>query len=257
MSEDDAAIRSNSYLFGGNAPYVEEMYEAYLDNPAPVDNWRAISTPPARSRPPTARTRATWPRARRRILRAACQDQRLRPRPAPANWRRAQAGSRPVADRGLPLARWRAGPTSTLCARSARRFPELEPAFYDLSESDMDISFSATTPTSRPPRHMTLREIVQALRQTYCGDRRRVHARHRADREALVAADAWSRSAANRTSRRAEGAHPRPPDGAEGLERYLQPRSTSARSAFAGRRRASSPRWMRWCRGRRAACRRS
>ena len=25
--------RSNSYLFGGNAPYVEEMYEAYLDNP--------------------------------------------------------------------------------------------------------------------------------------------------------------------------------------------------------------------------------
>ena len=23
--------RSNSYLFGGNAPYVEELYEAYLD----------------------------------------------------------------------------------------------------------------------------------------------------------------------------------------------------------------------------------
>ena len=22
-------FRSNSYLFGGNAPYVEEMYEAY------------------------------------------------------------------------------------------------------------------------------------------------------------------------------------------------------------------------------------
>ena len=34
--------RSNSYLFGGNAPYVEEMYEAYLDNPGSVpDNWRA------------------------------------------------------------------------------------------------------------------------------------------------------------------------------------------------------------------------
>ena len=33
--------RSNSYLFGGNAPYVEEMYEAYLDNPGSVpDNWR-------------------------------------------------------------------------------------------------------------------------------------------------------------------------------------------------------------------------
>ena len=33
--------RANSYLFGGNAPYVEEMYEAYLDNPGSVpENWR-------------------------------------------------------------------------------------------------------------------------------------------------------------------------------------------------------------------------
>ena len=37
MNED----RSTSYLFGGNAPYVEEMYESYLDNPGSVpDNWR-------------------------------------------------------------------------------------------------------------------------------------------------------------------------------------------------------------------------
>ena len=35
-------LRSNSYLFGGNAPYVEEMYESYLDNPGSVsDSWRA------------------------------------------------------------------------------------------------------------------------------------------------------------------------------------------------------------------------
>src|SRR6476661_3455372 len=33
---------ANSYLFGGNAPYVEELYEAYLDNPGSVpENWRA------------------------------------------------------------------------------------------------------------------------------------------------------------------------------------------------------------------------
>ena len=33
---------SNSYLFGGNAPYVEDLYEAYLNNPGSVpDNWRA------------------------------------------------------------------------------------------------------------------------------------------------------------------------------------------------------------------------
>jgi 2-oxoglutarate dehydrogenase E1 component len=32
----------NSYLFGGNAPYVEDLYERYLDNPGSVpDKWRA------------------------------------------------------------------------------------------------------------------------------------------------------------------------------------------------------------------------
>ena len=32
---------ANSYLFGGNAPYVEELYESYLDNPGSVpENWR-------------------------------------------------------------------------------------------------------------------------------------------------------------------------------------------------------------------------
>ena len=42
VSEMMQESRSNSYLFGVNAPYVEEMYEAYLDNPGSVpDNWRS------------------------------------------------------------------------------------------------------------------------------------------------------------------------------------------------------------------------
>src|SRR5258708_39719118 len=32
---------SNSYLFGANAPFIEELYEAYLDNPQSVpEQWR-------------------------------------------------------------------------------------------------------------------------------------------------------------------------------------------------------------------------
>ena len=35
------SYQGNSYLFGGNAPYVEEMYENYLANPGSVpENWR-------------------------------------------------------------------------------------------------------------------------------------------------------------------------------------------------------------------------
>src|SRR5690554_4654954 len=31
----------NSYLFGGNAAYVEELYESYLDNPSSIpEAWR-------------------------------------------------------------------------------------------------------------------------------------------------------------------------------------------------------------------------
>jgi 2-oxoglutarate dehydrogenase complex dehydrogenase (E1) component-like enzyme len=34
-------LLANSYLFGGNAPFVEELYEAYLDNPQSVpEEWR-------------------------------------------------------------------------------------------------------------------------------------------------------------------------------------------------------------------------
>src|SRR3977135_4209222 len=32
---------NNSYLFGGNAPFIEDLYEKYLVNPASVpDEWR-------------------------------------------------------------------------------------------------------------------------------------------------------------------------------------------------------------------------
>ncbi|HOY36977.1 MAG TPA: 2-oxoglutarate dehydrogenase E1 component, partial [Piscinibacter sp.] len=44
-----------------------------------------------------------------------------------------------------------------------------EPAFYDLSESDMDITFSATNTYFTTAEQQTLREILQALRETYCG----------------------------------------------------------------------------------------
>ena len=41
------AYRGNTYLFGGNAPYVEEMYENYLANPGSVpDHWLRGSPPP-------------------------------------------------------------------------------------------------------------------------------------------------------------------------------------------------------------------
>ncbi len=48
------------------------------------------------------------------------------------------------------------------------KVPELEPAFYGLTEADMNVTFSAAN-TFFGSEKMTLREILDALRQTYCG----------------------------------------------------------------------------------------
>jgi 2-oxoglutarate dehydrogenase E1 component len=56
------AYQGNTYLFGGNAPYVEEMYENYLANPGSVpDNWRSYFDALQNVPRPTAPTPATFP----------------------------------------------------------------------------------------------------------------------------------------------------------------------------------------------------
>src|SRR6202000_1383397 len=52
--------------------------------------------------------------------------------------------------------------------RERPAIPELEPAFYDFTEADMDQEFSATNLYFGFERG-TLRDIVKALRDTYCG----------------------------------------------------------------------------------------
>jgi 2-oxoglutarate dehydrogenase E1 component len=44
--------------------------------------------------------------------------------------------------------------------------PHLDPAFYGFSESDMERTFSSTTITG--PRTLTLRRIIERMRNTYC-----------------------------------------------------------------------------------------
>ncbi len=48
-----------------------------------------------------------------------------------------------------------------------RPVPELDPAHYGLSEADLDVVFG--TGSLVGPERATLREILQALKQTYCG----------------------------------------------------------------------------------------
>ncbi len=164
--------RSNSHLFGGNAPYVEEMYEAYLDNPGSVpDNWRSYFDA-LQNVPATDGTEA------RDVAHAPVIESFAQRGKANAFTVKASATELAVARKQVHVqsliaayrslgARW--ADLDPLKRQERPKIPELEPAFYDLSESDMDITFSATNTYFTTAEQQTLREILQALRETYCG----------------------------------------------------------------------------------------
>jgi 2-oxoglutarate dehydrogenase E1 component len=162
----------NSYLFGGNAPYVEELYERYLDNPGSVpDKWRAyfdqMQLVPAADGSSSSPDVAHAPIVESFAQRAKAGT--LRPAVAPTDLsvarKQVHVQSIIAAYRFLG-ARW--ADLDPLKRQERPSIPELEPAFYDLTEADMDIQFSASN-TYFGQEQMTLRELITALRQTYCG----------------------------------------------------------------------------------------
>ncbi|MBC7700174.1 2-oxoglutarate dehydrogenase E1 component [Aquabacterium sp.] len=164
-------FRSNSYLFGGNAPYVEELYEAYLDNPGSVpDNWRsyfdALSNVPATdgsdhrdvAHAPVVESFAQRAKANAFMVKTSSADLAVARK-------QVHVQSLIAAYRFLG-SRW--ADLDPLKRQERPKLPELEPAFYDLTESDMDITFSATNTYFTKADQMSLRDILQALRETYC-----------------------------------------------------------------------------------------
>jgi 2-oxoglutarate dehydrogenase E1 component len=163
--------RSNSHLFGGNAPYVEEMYEAYLDNPGSVDErWRtyfdALQNVPAGDGSND-----------RDVAHAPVVESFAQRAKANAFGNKASGADLAVARKQVHVqsliaayrflgSRW--ADLDPLKRQERPKIPELEPAFYDLTESDMDIPFSASNTYFSTAENMTLRQIVQALRETYC-----------------------------------------------------------------------------------------
>ncbi len=163
--------RANSHLFGGNAPYVEELYEAYLDNPGSVpENWRTYFDN-------LQNVAATDGSERRDVAHAPVVESFAQRAKANAFANKATSTDLAVARKQVHVqsliaayrflgSRW--ADLDPLKRTERPKIPELEPAFYDLSESDMDITFSAAN-TYFGAEQMTLRQIMQALRDTYCG----------------------------------------------------------------------------------------
>ncbi|HWH74423.1 MAG TPA: 2-oxoglutarate dehydrogenase E1 component [Methylibium sp.] len=164
--------RSNSYLFGSNAPYVEELYEAYLDNPTAVpDKWRAYFD--ALQNVPAADGSDSRDVAHAPVVESFAQRAKANAFAIKASAAELAVARKQVYVQSLIAAyrslgaRW--ADLDPLKRTERPKIPELDPAFYDLSESDMDITFSATNTYFTTAEQQTLREILQALRETYCG----------------------------------------------------------------------------------------
>src|SRR3954469_12189060 len=160
-------LRGNSYLFGANAPFIEGLYERYLEDPGAVEpRWRSYfdelqklddgapdvahgpvqeyfahlaksSRPSAARAPDGASTQLSEKQYGVLQLIGAYRFQGAR-----------------IADVD-PLHRHETPPVA-----------ELDPTYYGLTDADMDTVFG--TGSLVGPRDMKLKDILQLLRDTYC-----------------------------------------------------------------------------------------
>ncbi|SCK57968.1 2-oxoglutarate dehydrogenase E1 component [Variovorax sp. HW608] len=166
------AYQGNTYLFGGNAPYVEEMYENYLSNPGSVpDNWRAyfdaLQNVPAtdgshtKDVPHLPVINAFAERAKAgttKVVQASGADSEL--------GRQRTAVQQLIAAYRNVGARW--ADLDPLKRAERPAIPELEPSFYGFSDADLETVFN-TSNTFFGKDTMSLRDLLNALRETYCG----------------------------------------------------------------------------------------
>ena len=174
MSETNTvyqAYQANTYLFGGNAPYVEEMYENYLANPGSVpDTWRdyfdSLQNVPAVDGS-NAKDVAHQP-----VIDAFAQRAKAGGTKVVVASVDAEMGRKRTAVQQLIAAYRNVGASwadlDPLKRTERPNIPELDPAFYGFKDADQETVFD-TSNTFFGKDNMPLRELLNALRETYCG----------------------------------------------------------------------------------------
>ncbi|MBT9506969.1 2-oxoglutarate dehydrogenase E1 component [Rhodoferax sp.] len=166
------AYQNNTYLFGGNAPYVEEMYENYLANPGSVpDTWRdyfdalqhvpAVDGSSAKDVPHLPVINAFAERAKQggtKVVMATGADSEM--------GRKRTAVQQLIAAYRNVGARW--ADLDPLKRTERAKIPELEPSFYGFTDADQETVFNISN-TFFGRESMSLRELQNSLRETYCG----------------------------------------------------------------------------------------
>ena len=154
-------MQDSSMLFGGNNVFIEGLYEDYLRDPASVPGeWRAYfdklvasAKTPDVAHSPIQRGFAALPASG---LAPALQTDESR--------KQASVLQLINAHRFLGV---RVADLDPLKRHAKPQIAELNPAYYNLDESDLDSTFN--TGSLVGGARMTLREILQRLKRIYCG----------------------------------------------------------------------------------------
>ncbi|WP_333842634.1 2-oxoglutarate dehydrogenase E1 component [Pelomicrobium sp.] len=159
---------ANSYLFGANAPFIEALYEKYLEDPEAVSGeWRSYFDSLARQPGPAPRDVSHRPVIESFIelgkRRPAVPVQAVQLRLAELERKQAKVLQLINAHRFLGL---RHADIDPLKRQEKPYIPELDPAHYGFSEADMETVFD--TGSLMGLDQAPLREILQAVRETYC-----------------------------------------------------------------------------------------
>ena len=162
-------FKSNSYLFSQNAPFVEELYSQYLKKPTSVsEDWQQFFK----------HLRVNGQSKQTDIDHKKIQDEFIR---------RSRDTRHPSSRRGAVLSEQaESKQVQVLQYINAYRFrghqmadldplglqeevqvPELDLPYHHLSEADLQTTFN--TGSLAGPRQATLQEIVETVKQTYCG----------------------------------------------------------------------------------------
>src|SRR5436305_10166618 len=158
----------NSYLFGGNAAFIEDLYEKYLANPQSVpEEWREyfdrMQVLPGATVKDVARAPVEQSFVERAKAGVLGGTKTLRAEPVTPERLQVAALLLVTAYR-ISGARWATVDPLKRMSRPAQ--PELEPGFYDLAEADLDQTVNAGSFVGID--RTSLRNLVQALRDTYC-----------------------------------------------------------------------------------------
>lgn len=150
---------ASAYLAGGNAAYVEGLYEDYLSDPSSVPaEWRSLfdSLPTVSSQPELSH----------RVIQDHFLQLASMPKAAGSNAAPKQQAVTDLIQAYRSYGHLRAN-LDPLGMMKARTHPSLDPNYYHLTAADKNDSFSAGPYLAQQP--LALSKIERILEDTYCG----------------------------------------------------------------------------------------